>query len=160
MPAHSTMCIWHIGLSLLDLPQPFKDQEQCVYIHNSLSCHTNFSLLPLTTHHLIPYLSTNFSRISHFAGARDAKGKFFLSFLFERWGVSTSEKRKSEKIRQQGIYKIMYILMCSAWLCLHAFLMLCSLWLRHDVYKGQLVIRFFSAQLLKCEYMARTRCVV
>lgn len=118
MPAHSTMCICHIGLALTS--HNLLRIKNSVYVHNSLFVPHKFSFsspISSRTHQFFSYFRILLVREMR-------KGKFSLLFL---GGVSESkkeEKGKSEKMRQQGIYKIMYILMCSACLCLHAFLSL------------------------------------
>lgn len=80
-----------------------------------------------------------FSSLFAFCLVRDAKTEVRGWVENERM-----EGKKWENAATQGIYKIMYILMCSACLCLHAFSLTSSMTKEWDVHKGQIGDTFFS----------------
>lgn len=146
MPAHSTMCIWHIGLALTS--HNLLRIKNSVYVHNSPSYHTNF--LPSPSHS--PSRSISHQFFSYFAFCWCERCEEYI-FLAEGWGRECERRGKEEKekwenaatrnIQNNVYFNVLRLPMSPCFLSLtHS--LAASVWLRHDVYKGQLVIRFCS----------------
>lgn len=135
MPAHSTMCIWHIGLACLDLPQPLRIKNS-VYVHNSRSYHTNF--LPL-----IPSHSYNFPRFSHFAWCEMREDWSWGWVENERMEGKKWENAATRNIQNNVYFNVFCLPMSPCSLTLSLSL---SQWLRNEMYiRDKLVIRFSRA---------------
>lgn len=94
MPAHSTMCIWHIGLALTS--HNLLRIKNSVYVHNSLSYHTNFPfLLSLTPPKIQLTISFHISPI--FLVFRILLVREMRKRKIYFWGVRTKVKKKEEK---------------------------------------------------------------
>lgn len=141
MPAHSTMCIWHIGLACLDLPQPLRIKNS-VYVHNSRSYHTNF--LPL-----IPSHSYNFPRFSHFAWCEMREDWSWGWVENERMEGKKWENAATRNIQNNVYFNVFCLPMSPCSLTLSLTFSMTKEW---DVHKGQIGDTFFSGCCCCCRW--------